>query len=372
MEIRGIWLTNVDSQVLSSRDRIAEAMEFLAKTGFNVVFPVVWNKGVTLYPSQVMQDYFDIAIDPIYGDRDPLAELIAEAHRVGLQVMPWFEYGFAASYQQNGGRILAQRPLWSGMDVNGKLLTKNGFVWMNALEPEVQDFLLSLVLEVVKNYDIDGIQGDDRMPAFPVEGGYDPKTSQRYRLQTNQLPPMNCREPRWVEWRANILTNFLVRLYREVKAIKSELIISMAPGPYKWGLDEYLQDSKSWVNLKIVDWLHPQLYRRQFWRYKLGLDQMMQEQFNSQTLSMLVPGVLIKSGSYQIRTEDLLRVIDYHRFLGIRGEVLFFYEGLRMNNDALAKALREGPYSVPAPQGWQPPPQNWSLIFMQDWLQNLW
>ena len=57
-EIRGIWLTNTDSQVLSSQSNIAQAMNFLADTGFNVVFPVVWNKAATLYPSKVIQGYF--------------------------------------------------------------------------------------------------------------------------------------------------------------------------------------------------------------------------------------------------------------------------------------------------------------------------
>ncbi|WP_267255615.1 hypothetical protein [Nostoc sphaeroides] len=41
MEIRGIWITTTASEVLNSRKNIAEAMNFLAETGFNVVFPVV-------------------------------------------------------------------------------------------------------------------------------------------------------------------------------------------------------------------------------------------------------------------------------------------------------------------------------------------
>ena len=48
MEIRGIWITVTDSNVLDKRENIQKAMEFLAKTGFNVVFPVVWNN--TLLP----------------------------------------------------------------------------------------------------------------------------------------------------------------------------------------------------------------------------------------------------------------------------------------------------------------------------------
>src|SRR5689334_19698637 len=96
IETRGVWLTNTDSKVLRSQQRIAEAMDFLAETGFNVVFPVVWNQGVTLYPSQIMQQTFGVEIHPSFVGRDPLRELIVEARRVGLKVIPWFEYGFAS------------------------------------------------------------------------------------------------------------------------------------------------------------------------------------------------------------------------------------------------------------------------------------
>lgn len=37
-ELRGVWITNVDSDVLSSKQKIADAMDFLAERGFNVVF----------------------------------------------------------------------------------------------------------------------------------------------------------------------------------------------------------------------------------------------------------------------------------------------------------------------------------------------
>ena len=146
MKIRGVWLPNTDSLVLNSKQRIAEAMEFLAQTGFNVVFPVVWSKGFTVYPSQVMRKLFGIEIDPRYQGRDPLAELTQEAKRVGIAVIPWFEYGFASSYSRNGGHLLAKKPDWAAIDRQGNLLTKNKFDWMNAFHPEVQDFLLSLIL----------------------------------------------------------------------------------------------------------------------------------------------------------------------------------------------------------------------------------
>lgn len=348
MEIRGVWLTNTDSKVLRSKKNIAEAMIFLAETGFNMVFPVVWNKGQTLYPSQVMGETFGVEIDPLYQGRDPLAEIIEEASRYHLAVIPWFEYGFASSYNLGGGHLLAKKPEWAARDYAGNLLKKNGFEWMNALDPQVQDFMLSLVLEVVKNYDIMGIHGDDRLPAFPCEGGYDPGTIERYYQTFHQNPPQNPKDPQWVQWRADILTNFLARLYQAVKAIKPDIQVSMAPNIYKWCLNEYLQDSKSWLDQELVDLIHPQVYRRDFYSYKDIIDRLLREQFPGDQLSKVSPGILIKVGSYRITPEYLVQAINYNRAVGIGGEILFFYEGLREDNDALAKALREGPYAKPA------------------------
>jgi uncharacterized lipoprotein YddW (UPF0748 family) len=344
-ETRGVWITTTDSKVLSSRENIAIAMEFLAQTGFNVVFPVVWNNGRTIYPSPIMRENFGIEIDQRFVGRDPLGELIAEAKRVGLAVIPWFEYGFASSYAQNGGHILKKKPQWIARDVSGNLLSKNNFEWMNAFDPEVQDFFLSLVLEVVKKYDIQGIQIDDRMPALPSEGGYDQKTVERYTNQFNQNPPQNHKDREWIQWRADILTNFLNRFYREIINANPNLIISSSPSLYPWGLNEYLQDSQTWTNWGLIDLIHPQLYRRTFAEYQDLVDRLLREQFTSAQQALLAPGILLKIGSYRISPEVLLQKIQYNRDRGIKGEVLFFYEGLRENNDELAKALRSSAYA---------------------------
>ncbi|MBD1833376.1 WG repeat-containing protein [Cyanobacteria bacterium FACHB-472] len=349
METRGVWITSTDSKVLNSRQNIAEAMDFLAQTGFNVVFPVVWNNAYTFYPSRVMRENFGVEIDSRFVGRDPLAEIIIEARRVGIGVIPWFEYGFASSYNQNGGHILAKKPHWAGRDFNGNILKKNSFEWMNAFDSEVQDFLLNLLLEVAKNYDIDGIQGDDRLPALPSEGGYDRGTSDRYFRQFNQNPPQNSRDPQWLQWRADILTDFLTRLYQELINVKPGLIISMAPSLPGWALQEYLQDAIAWLDRGLIDMLHPQLYRRDFLSYKQLIDSIVTQQFTSWQLPLLMPGILLKVGSYRISPDYLLQAIAYNRSRGIPGEVLFFYEGLREDNDALAKALRSGPYAQPAP-----------------------
>ncbi|MDY6802324.1 MAG: family 10 glycosylhydrolase [Cyanobacteriota bacterium] len=344
-QLRGVWLSNVDSRVLYSRDAIASSMDFLAQTGFNAVFPVVWNKALTLFPSKTMLQTFGREIDPAHKGRDPLKEVIIEAHRVGLKVIPWFEYGFVSSYQQNGGPLLAKKPEWAARDSKGNLLVKNGFYWMNSLDSEVQNFLLEIILEVVRNYDVDGIQGDDRFPALPSQGGYDEKTLKRYYQEFNCSPHLCHHNPQWLKWRADILTDFLSRLYSEVKAIKPNVLVSISPGIYNWCYREYLQDYPTWMEKEIVDLIHPQLYRRDFPSYQKLVDRLVKLHCKNGQLSQIFPGILIKVGTYRITEADLLRAIAYNREMNINGEILFFYEGLRENNDALAKALRQASYA---------------------------
>ena len=344
-EIRGVWLTTTASNVFDSPDNIVEAMDFLAKTGFNVVFPVVWNKAVTQFPSKVMLQNFGLEINPQYRGRDILAEVITAAHRVGLKVIPWFEYGFASSYNSNGGVLLKKKPQWAALDSKGNLLNKNGFEWLNALDFEVQDFLSSLILEVVNNYDVDGIQGDDRLPALPSEGGYDKGTVERYHKEFGQNPPQNPKNHQWLQWRADILTDFLARLYKEVKAVNNNLLVSMAPNIHDWALKEYLQDSQRWLEKGLVDIIHPQIYRRDFNSYKSIIDRLVKQQFTDNNRVKLAPGVLMKLGSYNIDSDYLLKTIEYNRACGIQGEVFFFYEGLRDNNNALAKVLQKDYYA---------------------------
>ncbi|MBI2417322.1 MAG: family 10 glycosylhydrolase, partial [Ignavibacteriales bacterium] len=253
-ELRGVWVTNVASNVLSTDKNIADAMKLLAQKGFNVVFPVVWNKGYTLYPSQVMNTHFGIPIDPVYGTRDPLDKIVIEAHRNGMEIMPWFEYGFSPGYWGGGtpvdsGFILQKYPAWGAADNTGALLIKNGFIWMSGINPEVQNFMLSLMTEVLDKYDVDGVQGDDRLPAMPIEGGYDEAAKTIYRAENNGTnPPSDYQNNNWKKWRANKLNRFLSRVRDSVKARGQNIILSVAPNPYPWGYDNYLQDAKTWVD----------------------------------------------------------------------------------------------------------------------------
>ena len=340
--VRGVWLTNVDSKVLNSKENIVEAVNLLDELGFNTIFVVTWNKAMTTYPSKIMRDFTGVAIDTLFTGRDPLKELIEEAHKKDLKVIAWFEFGFSSSFKLNGGPILESKPEWAAKDVDGNLVTKNGFEWMNGFNPEVQEFLLSLIMEVVRNYNIDGIQGDDRLPAMPSESGYDDYTVNLYKSQHDgSNPPEYYKDYDWIKWRSNLLTDFMKRIYDSVKSHNKNLIVSMAPSIYPWSEEEYLQDWPTWMQKGYVDLICPQVYRYNIEEYNEALESIVDEQIDKKDINKFYPGVLLKVGDYYPSKEFLTEMIAENRKYNINGEVFFFYEGIKKYPDLFKEIFKD-------------------------------
>ena len=94
---------------------------------------------------------------------------------------------------------MEKKPNWKAMDNAGNLVVKNGFDWLNGFDPEVQDFMRDLFVEVVKNYEVDGVQGDDRLPAMPSIAGYEPYTVDLYKKENEgRDPPSYSRDKDWI------------------------------------------------------------------------------------------------------------------------------------------------------------------------------
>lgn len=345
-DLRGVWLTNIDSDILFDANRTKEALIKLKNSGFTTVYPVVWNDGYTLYPSQLMKAEFGDAFgqDTSFAALgiDPLKNVITHSKELGLQVIPWFEFGFSSSYKQQGGHILISRPEWAARDKNGAILTKNGFEWMNAIHPEVQQFLLDMVQEVISSYDVDGIQGDDRLPAMPSEGGYSRYTIELYKEETGRSVPDNPLAPEFLKWKADKLSRFAQNLYASVKEHDENLIVSLAPSVYPWSKEQYLQDWPQWLKDGSMDELIPQNYRWDIQSYETTLRAVKSEFDQSKPANKTVrfaSGIIIKAGNRFNDYSYVKPAIQLNRAEGVEGEVYFFYEGLFEQNGFLADSL---------------------------------
>jgi uncharacterized lipoprotein YddW (UPF0748 family) len=327
--IRGIWITNSGSTVLNSRQQIRDAVLQCKDQGLTDLFMVVWNNGKTMFPSQVMSQYVGQMQDPVYKQRDPLQEMIEEAHAVGLRVHAWLEFGFSYSYKDSLSVWNKKFPDWAGRNAKGHLLQKNGFYWWNALHPGPQQFLKELVEEIVTRYDIDGIQGDDRLPAMPSEGGYEVATVAEYgNTGGDQRGALNPKQEEWLQWRADKLSAFGQQLYQLVKSHKPTCWVTWSPSIYPWSKQEYLQDWPAWLRGGYADYIFPQLYRYNAEAYEQLLKDLT-NQLTADQRRKVFPGVLTSLGDgYQASRILLNRFIELNRAYGYTGEVFFYYETL--------------------------------------------
>jgi uncharacterized lipoprotein YddW (UPF0748 family) len=260
-EIRGVWVTTNDTDIVRDHLKLQEAVNHLARLNFNTIYPVVWNSGYVFYPSGVAQaGGFQPFIRRGLQGQDILADLITQSHQKGLLVIPWFEFGFMAP---PSSELVLNHPKWLTNRQDGSQTWEGvagEVVWLNPFHPEVQQLITNLVLEVMTQYQADGIQFDDHL-SLPVEFGYDSYTIKLYQQETKALPPSNPKDEAWVRWRANKITEFVGKLNKAVKAKNPKAIFSVAPNPYYTAYNRHLQDWVNWVKKNLVDELIVQIYR---------------------------------------------------------------------------------------------------------------
>jgi uncharacterized lipoprotein YddW (UPF0748 family) len=340
-ELRGIWLTNVDSEVLFSTQSLERAIKRLKRLNFNTLYPTVWNRGYTLYPSQVAKDKFGVDVYPISGlqERDMLAETIKFGHEQNFAVIPWFEYGLMT---EEGSELMRQHPDWITQRRDGSHLFLHGekdqhrLAWLNTARPEVQKFLTDLIVEVVTKYDVDGIQLDDHF-GMPVELGYDDYTIALYKKDHfGRLPPEDFNDPSWMKWRAKYVTNLMGKISRAVRAIKPNCLVSLSPNPKEFSYKKFLQDWYSWVYLNYIDELIVQVYRDDIDNFTSELSRPELQEIR-QKIPVAV-GILTGLRVQNVDMRQIKGQVRVAREMNLDGFSFFFYETLG-NRDASFETL---------------------------------
>lgn len=367
--VRGVWVAGPQhNQFWSSREALRAELQGFKAAGLNSVYAVMLLPGRTLYPSARMAQITGVRQLESLGERDVMQELLDEAKPLGLRVVAWLEFGFASHYlgpqaaaapspppagaePARGGPspartpgsaagLLHHRPQWTALNRDGQPVVKNGFHWMNAFDPEVQQLLIDLSVELLQRYPLlDGIQGDDRLPALPSSGGYHPAVLQAFGWKAGEPLPAE-QDPAWLQWRADRLTEFLARLRAALKAVRPMAVMSLSPSPYPWALHEYLQDWPAWMRAGLADELLPQLYRRDLPSYQRLLDETRAHVPPGQ-LDRVFPGMLLALGPKLIPSEALLRDwLAANREAGFRGEVQFHSTGIAPRRAVLESVYR--------------------------------
>ena len=326
-ELRGVWLTNIDSDVIFSRQNISNAVNRLDRLNFNTIYPTVWQGGYTLYPSAVAKRVFGKPIDPAPGlqNRDILKEIIAASHQKGIAVIPWFEFGFMAPADSELARL---HPEWLARRRDGSTIWKEGThdrVWLNPFHPEVQQFILDLIVEIVDNYDLDGIQFDDHF-GLPVEFGYELTTVLMYQKAIKSRPSNDARETFWIRWRADRINDFMARVFHAVKSRKQKCIISVSPNPLHFALPAHLQDWFTWERREYIEELIVQVYRSDIKRFNAELER--EEVILAKEHIPTAIGILTGLRNNSVSLKQIQEQMQEVRKRNFAGVSFFFYESL--------------------------------------------
>ncbi len=328
-ELRGVWLTNIDSEVLFSPENTTNGIATLAELNFNTLYPTVWNWGYTLYPSSVAEQAIGTALDPTPGlqGRDVLQEIIQQGHQQGMTVIPWFEFGFMAPADST---LATKHPEWLTARQDGTTIWWEGKVhqrvWLNPLHPEVQKLITDLVVELVSKYDIEGIQFDDHF-GYPSELGYDDYTVALYKQEhQGQSPPTNHKDKDWVRWRADKITAYMENLFRAIKQANPQAIVSLSPNPQNFSLNSFLLDWKTWERKGLIEELVLQVYRSQYNSFLREITQ--PEVIEAKNHIPVSIGVLSGLKGRPVMFGRIRQQVNGLREKGFAGVSFFFYESL--------------------------------------------
>ncbi|WP_160299477.1 glycoside hydrolase family 10 protein [Leptolyngbya iicbica] len=345
-ELRGVWLTNIDSEVLFSRDELAAGIQRLKAMNINTLYPVVWNMGYTQYPSAVAERYLGRSrrlwpgenppFEAAQGDRDMLQELIELAHAADMAVIPWFEFGFMAP----GDYPLHEtRPEWFTQRRDGTKDIPMGnevFTWMNPFHPQTRGLLLGMIDEILANYDVEGVQVDDHL-GLPVDMGYDPYTVGLYRQEHGgSAPPDDENDAEWMRWRADKISQFMAEVRQVIDLRQPGGILSVSPNPYPFSYMKYLQDWPTWEANGMLDEIIVQIYRNDLERFVWELNKPATAEARKSTATSigLLSGLKNRPTDMDLLTEQLEAVRDR----GYAGVSYFFYQSLwSWSNEPLAE-----------------------------------
>ena len=274
-EFRAVWMATVDNidfpktKTLSTEQQKAELLESLKlaqSLKLNAIIFQVRPQCDALYKSSI-EPWSEFLTGEMGKAQafDPLEFLVAEAHKRGILVHAWFNpyralHPAAKTVSEN--HISKRRP---------DLVRRYGkYLWLDPSDSQVQAYSLSVIMDVVRRYDIDGVHFDDYFYPYPEKDASGEKIEfpddvnwQKYKNLGGKL----SRD----DWRRKNVNDFIKSVGREIKRIKPGISYGVSPFgiwqpiPEKEivGLNAYAElyaDSKKWLQDGTVDYLAPQLY----------------------------------------------------------------------------------------------------------------
>ena len=274
-EFRGVWIATVDNidwpakGMINVEDQKAEfirQLEMHKANGMNAMIVQVRPSADAFYPSQYepwsqwLTGVQGRAPSPYY---DPLKFMIEETHRRGMEFHAWCN-PYRADFQIGKSSIAPNHitklhPEW--------FLTYGDKKYFDPSNTDAQQFVVSVITDIVKRYDVDAIHMDDYFYPYRIAGREFPDQAAYERSGTSLSKD---------DWRRSNVDSIISMLSRAIKQEKPWVKFGISPFSVWRNKDQDPDGSDSkasqtnyddlyanvllWLQKGWIDYVAPQLY----------------------------------------------------------------------------------------------------------------
>jgi len=333
-ELKGVWIRPTET----TPEQIVATLDNLKSNGFNNIFLETYYHGKTIFPSKTMNKYGFTVQNEIFEGINPLKIWVEEAHKRDIKIHTWFQSFYVGNKNPNIDQtsILAQHPEWGNKtkkcaDCYGATMSvseHNGY-FLDPANPNVQEFLLELITEIITEYKPDGINLD--YIRYPNSNPRNDKCAWGFsEYARNDFKSIYGKDPveltvsdaMWYDWNAyrrNIITNFVKKAGELGKENKTYISAVIFPDIAS-ALATKQQDWRSWSSKEYIDGFTPLF---------LTYDSKMLASMMNDVMSIKSPNTELYAGLFVTfmggSSEDLIRQIFETRKMNANGVILFDY-----------------------------------------------
>lgn len=259
-EMRGVWISYLELNMENEEDKSEKAFrdkfEAIAENckgyGLNTLIVQVRPYGDALYKS----DYYPWShiLTGTQGKNpgyDPLKIMCEISRSHNLQIHAWVN-PYRVTLNKTPDKLSEDNPYSQNNELGIK--TDSGTI-LDPSNEEARKLIINGVVEIVKNYDVDGIQFDDYF--YPTDiGEADQKSYDSYVTEFGVENSMNLEN-----WRIANVNMLICETYRAVHSANQNTVFGISPQGNIDNNEELYADVKSWCNCRgFVDYICPQIY----------------------------------------------------------------------------------------------------------------
>ncbi len=259
-EMRGVWISYIELSMENEEDksqkRFTEKFEEIAENcknfGLNTLVVQVRPFCDALYKSEIFPWSHILTEEqgknPEY---DPLEIMCRICKEKELDIHAWVN-PYRISRNETPRNLSDNNPYI----INGNIgIETESTVILDPSSEKTQKLIIDGVEEIVKNYDIDGIQFDDYFYPEDIEN----IDELQYQNYVSTVGKDNCMT--LDNWRKANVNMLICNTYRRIHSIKNDVVFGVSPQGNIKNNDKLYADVVNWCTCKgFVDYICPQIY----------------------------------------------------------------------------------------------------------------